>query len=336
MSTRTPQSLPLVTAIVGCYNHARFVEEALASVKAQTYPNLQLIVFDDCSRDDSVALIERWLAANAADATFLKHERNIGVCRSLNDALKYARGVYVALLGADDVWLPGKTTDQVQIMESLPPSVGVVYTDAYRIDERGEFIPGMFIASYRNFSAIPSGDIRDVLWGGNFIPAMTTLIRAECFRVCGGYDETLCFEDWDMWLRLAEHFTFSFSDVVSAKYRIVGTSMCRTARREMEQSEIQVLIKHLQRGTLPERLRSEAFVKHARMRYESGAIDGHALLRAAWRLYPSKGTLAMYVASGLGISYRRFQAFEGLWKPARAFVRRLVSGAQRRCGSARE
>ena len=88
-----PSSVPLVSMIVICYNQARFVVETLESVKAQSYKNTELIIVDDCSTDDSVAVIERWLRENGIQCTFIRHEKNQGVCKALNDALAVASGV---------------------------------------------------------------------------------------------------------------------------------------------------------------------------------------------------------------------------------------------------
>ena len=110
---------PLVSATVLCYNQARYVVECLEAVKAQNYPNLELIINDDASRDDSVAVIEAWLARNNIPHHFLKNQKNQGICRSLNNALKVARGKYVTGIAADDLWLPCKLKAQVELLERL-------------------------------------------------------------------------------------------------------------------------------------------------------------------------------------------------------------------------
>src|SRR6478672_937834 len=136
---------PLVTAFVGCYNHSRFVEECLDSVRQQTYPKLQVIIFDDCSKDNSVSVIENWLKEHQLDWQFITHTRNIGICASFNEVLRLARGKYISVVAADDVWLPDKTSRQVEMMEQMPGDVGVLYSDALQIDENGKTLPQMFI-----------------------------------------------------------------------------------------------------------------------------------------------------------------------------------------------
>ena len=176
---------PMVSMIVLCYNQSRFVLETLESVKAQTYKTTQLIIVDDCSSDDSVATIESWLHENGIDCTFIRHQKNQGICKSLNDALAVATGKYISMVASDDIWLPDKIAQQVEIMESQPDHVGVLYSDAFQMDEHGNLLPDMFIAAHRKLPEMPQGQILDTLLEGNFIPAMTTLIRRSCYDKVG-------------------------------------------------------------------------------------------------------------------------------------------------------
>jgi glycosyltransferase involved in cell wall biosynthesis len=216
---------PLVSMIVSCYNQARFVLETLESVKAQTYKHTELIIVDDCSTDDSVQIIDRWLGENRIDSTFIRHRQNQGVCKACNDGLRVANGKYISEIASDDVWMPDKIARQVEIMESQPADVGVLYSDALLIDEHGKDLPGMFIAAHRILPAPPQGHILDTLLEGNFIPGMTALIRRTCYDMVGLYDESLPWEDWDMWLRIARRFSFVYSPAPSAKYRIHPKSL---------------------------------------------------------------------------------------------------------------
>jgi len=102
--------------IVLSYNHSRFILETLESVRAQTYKNTELIILDDCSSDDSVSIIERWLQENAIACTFIRHQKNQGICKSLNETLAVATGKYISMVASDDLWLPDKIARQVEIM----------------------------------------------------------------------------------------------------------------------------------------------------------------------------------------------------------------------------
>lgn len=223
---------PLVTIIAVCYNHARFITECLDSIRNQAYPHVQLIIMDDSSQDDSVKIIRDWVQRYGIECNVIAHQKNQGLCRTLNEALELALGKYISLIATDDSWLPDKLSRQVAIMEALPSDVGIVYSDAYQMDEHGQRLSKMFIAAHRQFETMPEGNLRESLIEGNFIPAMATLIRRDVYDRVGYYDERLAFEDWDFWLRVTCHFRFTYCPHPSANYRILETSMARTLLTE--------------------------------------------------------------------------------------------------------
>ena len=94
----TESANPLVTMIVLSYNQSQFVSETLESVKNQTYEATELIIVDDCSPDDSVTTIDRWLNENGIQCTFIRRQKNEGICKALNDALAVATGKYVSMV----------------------------------------------------------------------------------------------------------------------------------------------------------------------------------------------------------------------------------------------
>ena len=111
--------------IVLSYNQSLFVVETLEGVKAQTYKPTQLIIIDDCSTDDSVATIERWLQASGIDCTFHPFtEKNLGICKSLNDGLAQLPLANTSPWWHPTIsWLPDKIARQVELMESQPDHV---------------------------------------------------------------------------------------------------------------------------------------------------------------------------------------------------------------------
>ena len=228
VETPFPIDNPLVTVIVVCYNHARFAWECLESVRHQQYPRVELIIVDDRSSDGSVEVIERWVRENGVDCVLMLHEQNIGLCRSLNEALGHASGKYVCIVATDDVWMPEKLVRQVRLFDELPSDYAVVYSDAIQVSETGEPLPVRFMAERGVTGIAPHGDVLGRLAQGNFIPAPTAMIRRSALEAAGPYDERLCYEDWDMWLRLASRHRFAYLDYVLAKYRVVASSLSRT------------------------------------------------------------------------------------------------------------
>jgi glycosyltransferase involved in cell wall biosynthesis len=320
---------PLVSTIVLSYNQSRFVRETLESVKSQIYKATQLIIVDDCSSDDSVATIERWLHENRADCTFIRHHENQGICKSLNDSLAAATGKYVSMVASDDVWLPDKIVQQVEMMESLPDHVGVVYSDAFQMDEHGHPLPDMFIAAHRKLSEMPQGQILGVLLEGNFIPGMTTLVRRSCYDVVGLYDESLPWEDWDMWMRIARRYSFLYSPTPFAKYRRHEKSLSRSDRATMLKGSFKTCLKQFSLGQLNEEQKLSLFISLLNMSeelYRQGDAESSDLLLALWKTTGNKRVGWMYRFAKLGISYRNWQRANSCHVRLRG-VRGIVRGS---------
>ena len=309
---------PLVSVIMPCYNQARFAVECLESVKAQNYPNLELIISDDASTDGSVALVRAWLAQNPSiPRRLLTSKRNQGLCRSLNRAMSHARGTYISGIAADDVWLPGKLLTQVELMERLPSRVGIVYSNALQMDEDGNLLPQRFLEANGHSEPMPEGDILESLWRGNFIPAMSTLVRRKCYQRVGLFDESLFFEDWDMWLRLAHFFEFAYSDQVSAKYRLSSHSMIRAYFPRLVDSACLVCVKHLQAGTVEGQTRAiavERLYNAAIEAYELASPEHKRNLMRALRFRPTPGLALRCIFALCGV---KAESFASLTRPLR-------------------
>jgi glycosyltransferase involved in cell wall biosynthesis len=224
---KPPDSQPLVSMTIFCYNHESYVEECLESVRAQTYKHTELIIMDDASTDNSVAVIRNWIMRHGIRCQFIVHERNVGVSRTINEAYALARGDYLAPCSGDDVWLVDKIEKQVPIMESLPEDYGLLYSDAFQIDESSQPLARMFIETQRKFDAIPQGNVRAELLDNNFIPGMTMLVRKKAQEDVGPYDPSLAYEDWDMMIRFAQRYKFAYSPEASVKYRVCASSFSK-------------------------------------------------------------------------------------------------------------
>ena len=301
---------PLVSAIVLCYNQSRYVRETLASVKAQTYPAVQLILVDDCSADDSVPVIERWLRETGTECEFIRHRQNQGICKSLNEALTVARGKYISMTAADDLWLPDKLARQVEIMDSESDHVGVLYSDAFQIDERGQLLPEMFIAAHRKLPEMPQGRILDTLLVDNFIPGMTALIRRSCYDRIGLYDETLPWEDWDMWLRIARRYSFLFSPAPSAKYRVHDKSLTHSNQPIMAKGGLKIILKQFAMGDLTGAQKTmlvSRVLYWAEEMYRANDPEASDLLLAAWHATGQRRTQWMYRFQRCGLSFHSWQ-----------------------------
>lgn len=219
-------TLPLVTVIAACYNQEKFVVESLESIKAQTYPNIEIIIWDDCSKDNSVKVIEDWIEKNNIDCRFIKHTQNKGICKSLNEAISYANGKYFQMIALDDILLFDKILKQVEIIEDLGDDYGLVFTDTYLIDENGGLLDDTFHSRYTPyFNSTNNYNFFEDLLQGNIIHGLSAIFKLDVFKQIGGYDENLFVEDWDMHIRLSLKTKIFFdSSYISAKYRITSFS----------------------------------------------------------------------------------------------------------------
>jgi glycosyltransferase involved in cell wall biosynthesis len=217
---------PLVSIICLCYNQGRFVEETLHSVINQTYPNIELIVVDDGSCDNSVALISE-LVLKYPHIKFLSLQNNIGNCKAFNQGFKISTGAFVLDLAADDVLLHDRIEKQVRYFQKLDPTYGVVFTDASYIDESGKFLNNHYETLMKNrlVTTVPVGDVYKDIISRYFICTPTMLSRREVFEVLNGYDEELSYEDFDFCVRASRVFKFWFLNEKLTKVRKVKKSM---------------------------------------------------------------------------------------------------------------
>jgi glycosyltransferase involved in cell wall biosynthesis len=304
--TGGPRPLPLVSVIATSFNHERFVLECLESVGAQSYPNVELIVVDDCSTDGTVPLIRGWLARAGTQGTLVVHDINLGICATKNDAIARASGVYVAGIATDDMWPPERLARQVERLEALPETTGVVYSDAERIDEAGRLLPGTFIEQIDSVGQPPSGNLFETLLERNFIPAGATLIRRACLEEVGPYDESLVYEDWDMWLRLARRYEFAFVPGIALRYRLHESSASHVMTRHdggtlWWETEMKIMLKHL--GYTPE-WDATLWDRIARAAFRLGRPEQLEYARAYVRTRRSPRALALYALCRLGVPYR--------------------------------
>jgi glycosyltransferase involved in cell wall biosynthesis len=204
------------------------VVECLESIRAQTYQDFELIIMDDCSRDDSVSIINNWIADTGTRCLFISHKINVGVCQALNEAIELSRGDFICMIATDDRWRPNRIEAHVKVLLDLPSEVAVVYSDTAQIDEAGNLLPDTFLEGQRPGFLMPSGRVFEDLIDRNFVHPLAATLRKDAVVKVGGYDTRLVAEDYDMWLRLASKYHFLFMGGVFSDYRIVSTSLTRT------------------------------------------------------------------------------------------------------------
>jgi glycosyltransferase involved in cell wall biosynthesis len=222
----------LVSVICLCFNHARFLVEALDSVRLQTYPHLEIIVVDDASTDKSQQLLQQYAAAHP-QVRLLLHQENTGNCQAFNEALALAAGAFIIDFATDDVMLPGRVAAKVEAFARLDPGYGIVYTDAELIDEKSRPL-GYFYQrgpGGRIQPAVAVGEVYAEVLERYFISAPTVMIRREVLQQLGGYDASLAYEDFDLLVRAARDFKFYFLDQPLTRRRLHAGQLSKRSYR---------------------------------------------------------------------------------------------------------
>lgn len=237
-------SEPLVSVLVASFNHERFIEQALDSIAVQSHRNFELIIVDDCSTDGSVELIRRWTDRTGLPTVLVVNEWNRGICAVLNQLFALASGEFCILLDTDDWMEPDRIRAHINHFEELDPDIPVVFGDAAMRDEEGRSVGVTFLHSYLRGTPIPDGTaVFDQLLAGNFIPTSAVTVRRSAIVDAGGYDESLSYDDYDMWLRLSHRSRFSYCEGIVSNYRVVSTSMSHSPawKSSMTRSTITIL-----------------------------------------------------------------------------------------------
>ena len=220
-------STPLVTCRSTCFNHGAFVLQSLRSVAAQDYPRLQWIIVDDGSSDESLSVIRSFLARNhlrlrrrGFDVELICDDGNRGFVYRLNQILSMAKGQFICGLSTDDVMAPGRVSKAAGRLLRHSPEVGALFGDVRVIDEQGRDT-GSYLARRWLPRAVPEGDVYQTLLESQaFLPTPSVMVRRDVYDAVGPYDETVGFEDYDMWLRIADRFSFAFQPETLVHYRL--------------------------------------------------------------------------------------------------------------------
>jgi len=222
------QNNPLITVICLCYNQEAYVIECLNSVINQSYPNIELIIVDDFSTDNSKKTILTWLQNNP-EIRFISNETNLGITKAFNKALQLAKGEFIIDLAADDILLPDCITTQVNTFKNSPyKNLGVVYGNAELISENGLFDSYYFPVNNQKkvIEKRITGDIyKNVLSDFYSMCSVSAMIKKSVLEHIGGYDESLSYEDLDFWIRASRVYEFDFIDELLVQKRIASNSL---------------------------------------------------------------------------------------------------------------
>lgn len=201
-----------VSVVITCYKYAHYLPFALDSVLAQTHRNVEVIMVNDGSPDNTDEVMQRY--AGDPRVVYVKQE-NAGQAIAKNNGIKRATGDFIAFLDADDIWDSTKLEKQLPLFAD--PEVGVVYCRVKYIDEHNA---PMHVEQNELWEP-RRGWIAAHLFRDNLVPFCAAVVRRACFAKVGDMDASFRMGiDWDLWLRMSVHYKFDFVDEALLRYRV--------------------------------------------------------------------------------------------------------------------
>jgi glycosyltransferase involved in cell wall biosynthesis len=224
----------LVSVIVPVYNREDYVRETLDSILQQTYENIEVIVVNDGSTDNSLSIIEEFKGKYPEKFLIIDQE-NQGQVRSRNNAIEKSSGEFIAFLDSDDLWLPNKLEMQIPLFVG---DVGLVYCAIYNIDADGQVIDTELCEQDIRGYIYPELLIKNRMTGG------TVVLHRDAIDKVGLFDvDFAAAENWDLWIRVSKYFSVDMVNEPLVKYRKHAGNMSKDSLLMLNIID-SILIKH--------------------------------------------------------------------------------------------
>lgn len=223
----------LVSIIIPNYNHARFVGGAIHSVLNQDYKNVEIIVVDDGSTDNSHEVIGQF-----GDQVKYIYQENAGLSAARNTGIRASKGAFIGVLDADDMYEPAFISTLVSALESNPEAEGI-YCGYQFVDQENNLLPQI------ENRPVPGDELYEALLDGNFFVPESIFLRRYVYDDVGLFDEALrACEDWDVWLRVTKKYRIIHAPEILTRHRVLAGSMSTDPLR-MLNNRLAVLSKHV-------------------------------------------------------------------------------------------
>ena len=204
-----------VSVIIPTYNRAEFLGSAIESALKQTFTDLEIIVSDDMSTDNTRELVESF---EDQRIRYILNKGEKGPSAARNTAILASKGEYIAFLDDDDEWLPDKLQKQVELLDNSRPNICGVYSNRLFIEKK----TGKIISDNPG-TEILEGNLLNQLIIKSPIHTSTVVIRKSCLDEIGLFDETISYmEDYDLWIRLSMKWDFEYISRPLAKAYVHG------------------------------------------------------------------------------------------------------------------
>lgn len=246
----------LVSILVPCYNHEKYIEDCLKSLIQQEYKNIELVLCDDFSIDSSWNIIKKYekkLNERFVRTVLIRNSSNLGLTKTLNKMLDKANGKYIKIIASDDMLLPTCINDSVNIFEKNP-EIGVIVSNGWCVEEEYRFGEnGKYSIFYEVDPILDEKSLFNNLYWINNILAAGVCLKHEVYDKYGNYDENINIEDWEYWLRLSRaNVIFFYNKKAEVIYRknansmtsAVKNSQLETRRKRIHEAEMKIIEKY--------------------------------------------------------------------------------------------
>ncbi len=222
--------MPKVSILTPAFNAAKYLAETIDSVLAQTFQDFEMIIVDDGSTDRTKDVAESY-ARRFPDKIRYMYQMNAGPAAARNTAIKNSTGEYLALLDADDLWLPNRLEEGVKLLDQRQ-DVGLVHSRTKRLIE-GIVSPGV----ERNLQYLSGWFFQYLVTRTAHISCLTAMFRRQCLDTVGLFDEAqecIGVEDRDLWIRISKYYPVQFINQELGVYRVISSGISRNTERMVE------------------------------------------------------------------------------------------------------
>ncbi|GHU16190.1 hypothetical protein FACS1894163_05060 [Spirochaetia bacterium] len=226
-------NLPLVSVIIPCYNCEKYVELAVQSIIDQTYPNLEILITDDCSTDNSYNILKE-LAQNDSRIILIKNEANLKLAKSLNNMIDMAKGKYIARMDADDISLSERIMTQVEWMEAHS-DYAICGTNAWVMNSNEKIIRKSILPATNE-------EINNSKYCRSPFYHPTVMLRTDVIKIYK-YNEKfpLAAEDYELWFRMLKNCKGYNLKQRLLKYRDLSGSISNTNQDKNYEMRIRII-----------------------------------------------------------------------------------------------
>ena len=231
---------PKVSVIMSVYNGAKYLDQAIDSILNQTFSFFEFLIIDDLSTDSSLSMISAF-AAKDSRIKIIKNNENIGLTKSLNKAIREAKGEYLARIDADDLSYPDRLTEQVAFLDNNK-SFALVGSWAEIIDDQNAVLRTVEYP-------VESNSLKKVLIKYNPFFHSSIMIRKSVLDDVGLYNETYKFaQDYELYFRIAKKYNIANIPAVLIKYREIANSITGNKNRKQIGFVIKAKLKSIRDG----------------------------------------------------------------------------------------